>query len=523
MKKEISLETILCAFICMFVCFFFGIKNISTLTGIVEDRYERCVSFSDFVDKVSENYALKFSDKDSFIDLNGLFLRTVGCRMDNNTFLLSNEMLTMNFPKVDMSKKAEETIRFSEFLKENGIRFLYIQSPSKMDSKNEMLLGDYPDNLYNYANENSNILLGLLKDEAVDLLDLRPFVAETPQMIEEYFYRTDHHWNYTGAFVGMQEIANKLCEIFPQGDIKYADFDYWSMHCLENWSLGSYGKRVGRFYAGLDPLIYYTPNFDTDMSLTIPSRIVFNSGTFTEAIVQDHYIETPNIYKDYCNYIYLGHDYDLVKYRNRHAPNDLRILIIKDSFSIPIQSFLSTMYSEIDALDPRYFTECGIAEYIERTVPDIVIMMVSPDVFGSEHYFSFGVEDLEEQTGKNWIPLDMYKDIEISGDESQYSYYAIPTALEEGEKYKLYFRDVAFSRGTSDGVAACLFNTSENKAVAYTLFDIEFTRPRGNFEWIFAVPENEDSSYELRLYAGIPGATMGNCVEYTDVEMEIFS
>lgn len=405
MERINRMTTVSCALFILLSCVLLGAQNVQNFVAPLSDFFTEGASFADYVEKVEENYTENFLSKNEFIDLNGLFMRAVGRRMSNKTILLPDGMLVYASPQIDMSLKAEKTIQFSDYLKENGIAFLYVQMPTKMDVNNKLLDGCVPDDFQSFSNANANEILRSLEENNVNVLDLRPFVSETPEMVEEYFLKTDHHWNYTGAFAGMQEVVNRIREMTHGTVTTYTDIENWEKHQFDNWQLGSYGKRVGKYFAGLDSLIYYTPLFDTKISVAIPSRCSFQSGNFEQVIVQKHYLTEPNIYSDFCNYVYTGNDYGLVQYRNIDAPNDLRMLIIKDSFGVPVSSFLSTIYSEIDVYDPRYFTECGIAEYVSHFDPDIVIMMVSPDIFRDESYFRFGTEETSEFVKTVWRPL----------------------------------------------------------------------------------------------------------------------
>ena len=47
----------------------------------------------------------------------------------------------------------------------------------------------------------------------------------------------------------------------------------------------------------------------------------------------------------------------MVNHRNLSAHVKARILLLKDSYGLPIQAFLSTLFSEVDVLDLRRFDE----------------------------------------------------------------------------------------------------------------------------------------------------------------------
>lgn len=144
-----------------------------------------------------------------------------------------------------ISALADEISNLSDYLSEQGVPFLYVQLPNK-----EPLSGQvFPVGAASYGNKRADSLLSQLSVEGVKVLDLRPQLIQTPEMTEQYFYKTDHHWNADGAFAAYQEILSCLHESFPEGniDLTYAQADQWERHSIDDWFLGSHGKRVGFF------------------------------------------------------------------------------------------------------------------------------------------------------------------------------------------------------------------------------------------------------------------------------------
>lgn len=129
---------------------------------------------------------------------------------------------------------------------------------------------------------------------------------------------------------------------------------------------------MGPLFAGLDSLIWYIPTEEQCISCAIPSLNKFSDGDFTEACVQTKFIDTHDLFK-MSNYRVYGSNYPIVHYRNSLANNNLRVLILGDSFSIPVKAFMSTTISEVDSIDPRYYTYETIAQYVLWNRPDIVI------------------------------------------------------------------------------------------------------------------------------------------------------
>lgn len=491
--------------------------NLKLVKDPLQKFLQRELTFAEYVDQVQKGYLSdNFAHKNDFLNLNGLFARLTGRRTLNEVVKLNNGMLGRTLSDVDVPAFANAISDFSDYLNEQDIPFLYIQMPVK-----ESLDGQsYPVGIPFYGNKNADDLLSVLAAEEVEVLDLRPLLSQTPEMLEQYFAKTDHHWNNDGAFVAFQEILNYLHKSFPEKniDLTYAQTNQWERHSIDNWFLGSHGKRVGVFFGGIDPLIWYTPKFETEMSCALPDRGALFQGDFADANIRSQYIEK----KDYFGYnadcVYIGGNYGLVLHRNLYAPSSLKIMMIKDSFIKPLEAYLSTVFQEIDLIDPRNFSECTIAEYVERTKPDIVIYGINPSQFGTKAYRDLGVEKaISAKAEEGTYELVTRQNITVEAGDGKNNYTAYP--LEPNAVYRVSFPDVDILEGQPKGAGLRLYNKTSKKTLQNTIFDIAYCEASNGFSWSFRTPDTEDE-LALLFYAGIFGSTQGNGVVYRNVTLE---
>ena len=350
-------------------------------------------SFPEMTDKLSSAYLTDgFRGKIRLLELNGLAARLSGRRAYNEVVLLKNGMLTREvtafFKTKDHQRLAKELTAFSAWLESRGTPFLYVQAPCKGDLEGTLL----PDGLRDYPNECADRLLEALKEETIWSLDLRQSLAQDRQKIEAYFYRTDHHWSPDGALEAFGILMQTLREGWdPSLDAAYTDKALWERQEKANWFLGSYGKRVGKLFAGTDPLIWYTPRFETEMSCEIPEENTVFEGDFLEANIRQMYIDDRKYYTGSAFNVYIGGDYPLVRHRNPSAPNQKKLLILKDSFVLPLQAFLSTEFSEIDVIDLRLYHEKSIVEYCRETEPELVFMLINVNSIPHKVFADLGV------------------------------------------------------------------------------------------------------------------------------------
>jgi hypothetical protein len=163
------------------------------------------------------------------------------------------------------------------------------------------------------------------------------------------------------------------------------DLNNYNQKVFKDYYLGSMGRRVGEPYAGTDDFTLITPKFNTKYTVyerDYGAEKIFE-GDFREAVLTNSYLAegTPPETNRYA--VYHGDNAEL-QFVN-HEVQRGKILLIKDSFGLPIYSFLSTGVKEVRALDVRLFQD-SIAEYAEKYDPDVVIILYNGDCFGDQMF-----------------------------------------------------------------------------------------------------------------------------------------
>lgn len=513
-------KAVMCVFITILILF--TACNIDLVLDPIESFSEGANDFVAFRDQVQD--VLQSDDfflKDSFVNISGLFEHVVGKRLINATTVLNNGMLTHgSFSREEMDILANQLISFNDSLLQLDIPFAYIQAPYKMDQDKELL----PVGMENYANENADQLVSMLEEAGVDTLDLRPLLGQTIEDIERIFYRTDHHWNTMGAFSGYQIIAQKAQElVMDQTNIdSYLDISSWEAHEVKSILLGSHGKRVGQYVSGLDDVIYLTPRFRTSMSCAIPKYRSLYKGDFEFAVIRKSNLDNSNGYfhtNPYC--IYIGGDYPLVLHRNDEAPVKKKLLLLKDSFTLPVQSFLSTIYQEIDVIDPRHFTECSLTEYIYRAQPDAVIMMINPSSFSGAKSYNYGFDKLDTLQAENLMGLQLIDNLDYQFEKasSDYNYTSIYDRFESNTAYTFTLEKLSVIEGEVEGIAILLYDRIKKQGISCAVFDLEYCKKHNEFQWTFTTPETECENLQLLIYSGMPGKTHDISVLYEGINL----
>jgi len=271
------------------------------------------------------------------------------------------------------------------------IDFLYIQLPFKIPPANFLTSPELPVHITDYANANADAFVAAMEASSVDVYDIRDDFWSSGMTQNELFFNTDHHWTIEGAFLGTGLIADYLNENYDFGiDEDLYTYDNFTKTTYEDFFLGSMGRRVGRIYGGLDDFTLITPSFENHITLTEISwgNEVVYEGPFEESVLAMDYITDPD--KSANRYAVYHGDYQELRFVNENASSDKKILLIKDSFGLPVYSFLSLGIQEVRALDMRLFTE-NVADYVAEYQPDLVILMYNADSYVSP-MFNFNLD-----------------------------------------------------------------------------------------------------------------------------------
>lgn len=469
--------------------FCFSLVNLHLVKEPIISFLNHC-NFQVSRDQLEEKYTSDdLFHKTDFINLSGLYARLTGRRKHNDIYLTKNGMITLLMEQQNMTPLADNFIRFSENLSSADIPFLYVQAPYKEDFSDSIL----PDGVFSYGNENADALLSKLKNANVNTLDLRPHINATCELIDTYYFRTDHHWNIDGAFLGFQLISQQLEEMLPGAqDLTYTDKNLWQRHTLEDWFLGSRGKRVGVYFCGVDDYSWLTPTFPTQMTTTIEKNGTQLSGDFAGANLHPEFLNEKDYFNTnvYCNYI--GGDFPMVRHHNPDAPNPQKLLLIKDSYSLPVQAFLSTLFREVEVIDPRYYPNYDITTYAFISQPDLVLMLYNPSAFPIKEYMDFGKLD------PAFTRLKPMK--EPAGDISVPEENTVN--LGYGRIYRLEFDDFLTSNPEITEVMVAVLAEGSGKPTQSHVFDLNYCRETGNFSWLFSTPRYGSSRLKLVFLGG---------------------
>lgn len=334
-----------------------------------------------------------------FIQLYGGVQRLSGRRLiqdtvgGNTVARLSNG--TLNFvnldsptvPGEDVAARAENTAELARALRAQGIPYLYVAAPQKLQRGVQLL----PEGLTEGGNAYCDAYLENLSRLGVGYLDLRP-AFEGNGIYSSWFFRTDHHWKPEAAFFAWQNLTAVMADRYGfTTDPSLTDPASWSTTVLEDFFLGSQGKRVGTLYAGVDDFTIYTPKYGTDLTYANADGSFTRTGPFERSVCFPERVEARDWFGGNPYTYYSGGDYGLATMTNHKNPEGPRVVLIRESFSCALAPFLALSCSELTTIDLRHFSG-DLMDTISALEPDLVLTLYTASTTGLDNMFAFDKE-----------------------------------------------------------------------------------------------------------------------------------
>lgn len=339
------------------------------------------------IDGLEAAYQQNTSNKNQLVNLDGALYRLAGRTQMNDVVKLNNGHLTaVRESSLAAPQNADSVVYAHQWLGMYGIPFLFVLSPYKICALDKQL----PVGVTDYTNEDADVFLKELYMNDVPVMDLREELHEDGLDHYDMFFKTDHHWTIESSFWAFQKLATYMdlwWGLTP--DPACLDLNNYTIETFEDFSLGSKGKRTGRFYGGMDDFSIIYPSFETNMKLTIPDEGIVRSGSFYDTIFAKELLSDYDYFYQIPYDSYIGGVYPLVIHENPDAKADFTVLMIKDSFASPVEAFLSSCFTEVHCLDMRKYTE-HVGDYVKEIEPDAVICFYNTQNITNAEQFWFG-------------------------------------------------------------------------------------------------------------------------------------
>lgn len=186
------------------------------------------------------------------------------------------------------------------------------------------------DNYYDYIHRH-------LKVKQFERLDMNNFAD-----YRNYFYKTDHHWNYMGSYQGYMDILKML-----KPDAKV--MEPVNLNCFDNLqSLGSNARLSGTSL---------TENFcayEFEMDPLITVTINGEEGSYGNETAYKYHEYKTDLGVSHYGLYYGGDDGNLVF---NNANKEGRLLVLGTSFDNAVVKLLAHEFNQVHVVDVRYYEE----------------------------------------------------------------------------------------------------------------------------------------------------------------------
>ena len=317
---------------------------------------------ADLGNKFETDEATTFFEKFEFININGAVRSVIGQREMNDVLKLMNgHLIYPQEKKTDEEIKAyaDEVIKYAEFCKTQGKPCLFVQPNLKVDEDNKQL----PVGTEDYSNENINVFLQYLRNADIEILDIRECMKDEGMDLYDYTYKTDHHWTTEGCFYTFTKITEWIeKESGVAADPDVTNINKYDISIYKKWHLGSYGQRVGEYFAGADDYHLIIPAFDVSF---VDGE--GNSHSFYEQAVNPSVFEMRDVKSRYT-YDWALHVPEGVSTTSK----EFSVLVVTDSYATAMSPYLKLAYSDYYY---QYYPEGLSADYVLQSNPDVVVLM----------------------------------------------------------------------------------------------------------------------------------------------------
>ena len=318
------------------------------------------------------------------VDAFGWISKSLGQRIiydadDSKTVLLGSDgklyykgNVTGSDDDEQLLSNISKLVDFNEFCQERNTSFMFVIAPDKYNSTQVSLplhVKDYMETTLWFAREAGS--------RGVDCLNVQELLAEETDHYSDGFFTTDHHWNIHTAFWACQKIVERM---WPE-DCASIDPNLFSTEIASTDYLGSMGVRTGRYLAGTDTVELIVPDYPTDFTVEYKTKTLKNKitreGPFSGSVIDS---------KNPGYNMYITSDNSYIHVVNNMNKNGRRVMLIKDSFGVPVAAWLALVCGELWVVDVRYAQEQSVCSMVDSNGIDSVVMIYNPGMLGSDMF-----------------------------------------------------------------------------------------------------------------------------------------
>lgn len=252
---------------------------------------------------------------------------------------------------------------FKQVLDSLGIPLVYAQYPHVICSEDEISKAGKDQTI-----QAKNEFMRKLEELGIPVIDLHKEFHErannnSKEFHHSLFYKTDHHWRVKTSIWAGKIMSEKLNELYGFGlESELLDSNSFTEKYTHKW-LGSMGRKVIPLYSGEDFYIY-SPEHATNINwlLVGDEGLLYESNGSFDSLYNFN-LTTKEDQNAFITYALFGLSI------NNNLPDGKKILLIGDSFNMPLSKFLAVIFKEVS-----YVYHLDISGYYLANKPDVVVL-----------------------------------------------------------------------------------------------------------------------------------------------------
>ncbi|MDR7078857.1 hypothetical protein J2Y03_003914 [Neobacillus niacini] len=279
------------------------------------------------------------------------------------------------FTKHPLNLATSNLNEFADFASKTGAEIYFFLLPHKVNTVEV----DTPSYINKGVNEEKrNYFISNVSKENLKFVNLGDIFKEkfSQDEINQMYFKTDHHWNITGAFNGYKEITNFLSDnsqYFTEVENEYIT------KCYNKNFEGSYNRQVYNIVDLKTDRICETLPKDNKFS-EFKVSVNGNKSSFEEVYGSGIETKSKLIYADVFTF-------DLRKI-NITNPNLKKgnILIVKDSYGSPIIFHLAQHYNKTTVVDLRHSKKQDLVTMVKENEYDSIMFLYNDAALQGDLY-----------------------------------------------------------------------------------------------------------------------------------------
>lgn len=329
----------------------------------------------EFVQKAEKSFSDNIYRRDEMLKLYTLTNRYILGKNEVNKVVFGDGVLlpyySTNYFDAD---KTDRDINFmtnsmgklNQVVEKNGGKLIFAAIPAQFSLYEDK----FPGYICTYSPKLEYVrqrFLPALTEKGVSCIDMKTVFSQREDRDELYF-KTDHHYNCSGALVVYQAIMEQInknsgldLKVLTEEDLEYKT--------LPNRFLGSMARKIYDVY----------PNEDK-MTICYPKEPVaferYDGGVKVAAELFKPPL--PDKYADYETF--MGGDFPetLIDTHRSELPS---VLVFGDSYTNALETLIYYSFDKTYSLDFRYYDKMSVADYINKVKPDFVVYVRDDTIY----------------------------------------------------------------------------------------------------------------------------------------------